>query len=515
MDITLRAAGANATGTSSVTCNQPTGTLADDVLIAFIVDHSVTDGQSAAPTGWQARGYTRNVGGRRFQVFTAVVGKNSLTGTSWTFSGLTTRSQGMIIGYYNANTTGYGGFDTSISVRDNASGIYGTLGITTATDGAMIVAAFCSYVAATTYAWTSEHCDTIGNLAERFDNKNSTYCSLAVADLLLATAGPTGESGATPTTGQNNGGILLALKPGATVYDETGKLQTVLAVQGRSDAQGMSETAKVQNILTAQGRSDMQSMLETAKMQVVLVAQGESDGFLFNETGLAQIILAVQGRSDQVIASETGKLAVVLAAQGKTDLMQMIESARLQVILAAQGRQDAAINQETAKTEIILAVQGEADGLLYTETGLIQAILALQGKTDHQIIGELAKLAVVLVAQGNQDVMTLPELGKEEVILAIMGHQDTQNMLELESDQIILAAQGVSDILTLAELAKEQVILATQGRSDSYTAGETGKEVVALAVLGEFDSLIPHGGGNALYSGGFASENRFNHHGYK
>lgn len=216
MTITLRGVGANGTGTSSVSVAAPTGgsaPQAGDVLIAFILDHSTTDGQSTAPTGWQARGYTRNAGGRRFQVFSGVFGQNSLAGTSWSFTGLTTRSQGMCIVYYGANKTGYGGLDTSVSVRDNASGTYGTLSITTITDGAMILAAFGSYVAASTYSWTNENCATIGALTEEFDNKNSTYCSIAVADKLLATAGPTGASTATPTSGQNNGGILLALKP--------------------------------------------------------------------------------------------------------------------------------------------------------------------------------------------------------------------------------------------------------------------------------------------------------------
>lgn len=213
LTITLRAAGANATGTTSVVTSQPTGTQTNDVLIAFIVDHATYNGQSVCPTGWQPRGYTRNSAGRRFQIFSAVKGANGLTGTSWTWSGLTTRSQGVIIGYYNVDTTGYGALDTNVSVRDNASGTYGTTGITTVTNGDMIVAAFGSYVAASTYTWANESCATIGTLTERFDNKNSTYCSIAIADKLMATAGATGNSTATPTSGQNNGGILLALKP--------------------------------------------------------------------------------------------------------------------------------------------------------------------------------------------------------------------------------------------------------------------------------------------------------------
>ena len=211
--VTLRAAGASATGTTTVTCNQPTGTAANDVLIAFIFDRSTTNAQSAAPTGWQARGYAWT-SGRRFQVFTAVVGKNSLTGTSWTFTGLVTRSQGMIIGYYNADTTGYGGLDTTVSTRSNASGTYGTLGITTVTNNTMIIGAF-GIIATGTTTWSAESCATIGALTEQFDAAYAGYCSIAVADKLLATAGATGASTATPSTANVNCGILLALKPTA------------------------------------------------------------------------------------------------------------------------------------------------------------------------------------------------------------------------------------------------------------------------------------------------------------
>jgi hypothetical protein len=211
--ITLRAAGANATGTTSVTCLQPNGTAANDVLVAFIIDHSTTNGQSTAPAGWLGTGYAY-ASGKRFQVFTAVVGKNSLTGSQWIFTGLTTQSQGVIIGYYNADTSGWGGLDTAVSVRNNASGTYGTTGITTVTDGDMVIAAFGSYVAANpTYNWSSESCATIGALNERFDNKNGAACSIAIADILMTTHGATGNSNATPYSGKANAGILLALKP--------------------------------------------------------------------------------------------------------------------------------------------------------------------------------------------------------------------------------------------------------------------------------------------------------------
>lgn len=211
-DITLRAAGASCNGTTSVTVTQPTGTATNDVLVAFIFDHATTNAQSAAPTGWQGQGWTylaSHVG--RLQVFMAVVGKNSLTGTSWSFTGLTTRSQGMIIGYYNVNTTGYGQLDVAVSKRSNASGTYGALSITTVTNGAMVIAGYATETAS--ISWSAESCTTLGSLDERFDFTNSTYCSIAVADKLQTSYGVVGNSTATPSSACINEGFLLALRP--------------------------------------------------------------------------------------------------------------------------------------------------------------------------------------------------------------------------------------------------------------------------------------------------------------
>ena len=211
MAITLRGVGTKVNGTFSVaSLAQPTGSTAGDVLLAFIVDHA-TSGNSAAPGGWQYRGGAAGSAGR-LQIFSAVVGANGLTGTSWTFSGLTTRSMGQIIGYYNVDQTGYGGLDVAISARINAASVTGTPGISTATNGAMVVAAFCALAGGNT--WSAEACATNPTLGEEADSANSTYCSLTLADGLMATAGPTGDSSATMSgTTVANGGGLVALKP--------------------------------------------------------------------------------------------------------------------------------------------------------------------------------------------------------------------------------------------------------------------------------------------------------------
>ena len=209
--ITFRAVGTNATGSStSLTMTAPSGAVTNDVLIAFIADHSTTGGQSTAPTGWQGRGYAYS-SGKRFQVFTAVVGANGLTGTSWSFTGLTSRTQGVILDYYNAGTTGYGSLDTTVSVRYNNSGTTGTTSITSTTANDMLIAAFTS--SANGCTWSNERCATAGTMTEVFDAAYSSYSSIAIAQLLWSSTGATGVSSATMNTNTTNEGILLALHP--------------------------------------------------------------------------------------------------------------------------------------------------------------------------------------------------------------------------------------------------------------------------------------------------------------
>lgn len=187
-------------------------------------------------------------------------------------------------------------------------------------------------------------------------------------------------------------------------YDETGKLQTILAVQARSDAQTMSEAARMQTVLVAQGRLDALSMLETDKTQTILAVQGELDGFLFNETGLTQIILALQGKSEQVILSEIGKLDLVLAVQGRSDTQSMIETGKAQVILAAQGRQDAMTLPELGREQVILVLQGRSDILVMDEAALQETIIVAQAETDGYFMGETGREEIILVVQSETDV---------------------------------------------------------------------------------------------------------------
>jgi hypothetical protein len=203
--LTLRAAGASASGTTSVTVAQPTGTLDDDILVAFIVDRA-TSGSSTAPTGWTRQGGAAGTGGR-FQVFTAVKGRNGATATSWAFAGLTTRAQGRMIGYRNGNP--FNPLNGTPTARINASGTTGTTALTTSVNLGMIIAGFASL--ANGSLWSAEAVASGPTLTERADSANSTFLSLAIADGTQTTAGSTGASSATMATAGANAAILVGL----------------------------------------------------------------------------------------------------------------------------------------------------------------------------------------------------------------------------------------------------------------------------------------------------------------
>jgi len=196
---------------------------------------------------------------------------------------------------------------------------------------------------------------------------------------------------------------------GTSPYDETARLQVILAAQGITTAIFRSETARLQVVLAAQGISAIQAMVDTAKLQVVLAAQGESDSSPCLELAKEQIILAAQGITTAIFRSETARLQVVLATQGEADIQTMVDLAKLQVVLATQGISTAMLMPELAKLQVILTAQGIAAILTIVDTAKLQVILAAQGEADSFYMGELGKLQVILAQIG---ISTVWNLGK-------------------------------------------------------------------------------------------------------
>ncbi len=224
MAITFRAAGTVGTAaTTSVSLSQPTGTTTGDLLLAFVIDHA-TSGSSAAPTGWTGQGVAAGTGGR-FQVFSAIVGSGGLTGTSWSFTGLTSQVEGCITGWFNTDLNVP--MDVTVSGRVNARGTTGTTSITPVSANNMVVGGFAALAVNSTL--TSPTTATLGSLSNSAVNSSySTFSTLSVAYVPQAVAGSTGASSVTMSTGGNNAALLLSIKP-LTAVDLIGSYVSLAA----------------------------------------------------------------------------------------------------------------------------------------------------------------------------------------------------------------------------------------------------------------------------------------------
>ena len=209
MAITFRAAGTVGTAaTTSVSLSQPTGTTTGDLLLAFVIDHA-TRFTPTPPTGWTSQGGAAGTGGR-FQVFSAIVGSGGLTGTSWSFTGLTSPVEGCITGWFNTDLNVP--MDVTVSGRVNASGTTGTTSITPVSANNMVVGGFAALAANSTL--TSPTTATLGSLSNSAVNSSySTFSTLSVAYVPQAVAGSTGASSVTMGTAGANAALLLSIKP--------------------------------------------------------------------------------------------------------------------------------------------------------------------------------------------------------------------------------------------------------------------------------------------------------------
>jgi hypothetical protein len=211
MSIAFRAAGTVTTGTTAITSMpEPSGTATGDCLVALILDHATT-GTTTAPTGWTRQGGAAGTGGR-FQVFTAIVGQGGLTGTTWTWSSLTTTCEGVILGFTGVDPANPIDSVTP-SARVNASGTKGTTAITPNTANDMIIAAFAALASGSTLATPTLTDPASGSLALAVNQSNSTHSTLAAWYGLQTTASTTGASGITMGTAGINAAITLALRP--------------------------------------------------------------------------------------------------------------------------------------------------------------------------------------------------------------------------------------------------------------------------------------------------------------
>jgi hypothetical protein len=207
-----------ATGTTSVSVYPPSGTATNDLLLAFITDHSTTTTASTAPTGWLNIGVAGNSSGYRFQVFACTFGgtypgaSGTCSGTSWSFSGLTTRAGGAMIGFYGEELLNKA-VSVSVVTANNASGTTGAGSLTPRWATSMIVAGLTAFSSAST--WSSEKVATNPSASLTCPINawaNSTYLDITVCyGAQTGAVSATGALTATMGTAGQNGALLLAI----------------------------------------------------------------------------------------------------------------------------------------------------------------------------------------------------------------------------------------------------------------------------------------------------------------
>ncbi|MEI8032789.1 MAG: hypothetical protein WCH05_05555 [Chlorobiaceae bacterium] len=206
MAISYRAT-STASGTNSASLSAPTGSVTGDILIAFKIDRA-TSGTTTAPTGWTRINSASGTSGRG-EIFWALYNSSTNAGP-WSFTG-TTRTQVTAIGHAGVDTTTP--LDVTPSIRRNASGTYGTTGITPVTANNVLLAMFGTPIG--NYTWSLEATANIAaaNWTERVDSAYSTYTEIAISTYTQPTAAATGDSTATPSTAGINIGAIVSLRP--------------------------------------------------------------------------------------------------------------------------------------------------------------------------------------------------------------------------------------------------------------------------------------------------------------
>ena len=367
MAITLRAAGTVATGTTSVAVSRPTGTSTGDLLVAYILDHA-TSGSTTAPTGWTRQGGVAGTGGR-FQVFTAIVGSGGLTGTSWTWSSLTTRSEGVIVGFIGVDSGVP--LDVAVSARLNASGTVGTTSITPVSANNMVVSAYAALASGSTL--TSPTLATGPTIAQAVYGANSTFCAIEVANGVQSVAGATGVSSITMGTAGANAAILLSLKPAAKVTLTGATSSSAAGTVTKSADGGVSLSgALISGVLGV--------LVASAAASVTLsgAASSSSSGFL-TASGLASV---------SVTGATSAALPGINSASG---------DAEAQVSGSSNASFPGNVVSQGDSSQTITGVSGQADSGLVAATGFsgVSANVDVSGSSSTAFAG-----VVVLSADG-------------------------------------------------------------------------------------------------------------------
>src|ERR1035437_1729405 len=211
--IALRGTATTATSTTTtLTINKPTGVVAGDILIVAITKLNSTN-TITPPTGWTSIDGRSLAGStpRYGAVFYKIAG--SAEGTNYAFSlgSGTSNSSGAIVAFSGVNnTTPFDVTNGIIYVQGSQTEVDATSITTVTANAAVIMLGMAANSSPTWSGWTTTSPGVLTQIAS-IQSTNTTTTGIGWA--IKLTAGSTGIGKATLSSGERNGGILIALKP--------------------------------------------------------------------------------------------------------------------------------------------------------------------------------------------------------------------------------------------------------------------------------------------------------------
>ncbi|MHA2642846.1 MAG: hypothetical protein V2G41_09385 [bacterium JZ-2024 1] len=292
---------------------------------------------------------------------------------------------------------------------------------------------------------------------------------------------------------------------GVQTYDESGKQQTILAVQSRTDTAINGEAGKSQTILCASAGSAVAVFSESGLLSPVRCLQSATDVLPFNETGRAQVVIGQQSQSDTALWVETGREVVVKAITVENDALVCAESGKMQIcrglqsetewlvfpesrgqtilVLQSVGQQAQAM-QETGRIATARAMQAETDVALFVEGDKSAIVRALQARTEWAVFPETGRLGLVIVSTTRTpEFLGLGESGRLQTAKAFQSSSQTMIAYEGAKQSVIRALQAKTDAAIFQESGRNQVIIVGQAGFDAPAWGEAGKLALLLVAV--------------------------------
>lgn len=395
MAIAFVAASSTQTSSATATLSVPSGTQADDVLIALLWARGDNSQTITPPAGWTAVTALLRTGNNtatdaNHQVFVRVAGGSEPGSYTWTLGSSMQWSGGMVA---------YRGVDTAAPIDNSSTQIVATSAtitapsLTTLTNGAQLVYAIGVNSGSTSITAPSGY-------SERF--QVTTNLRSAVADHAQATAGASGTVAATLSASRSAIAVLFALRPAGA--ERTASLTQTQAAQGLSSGAAAAIAAAVtqtqaSQALTSQAIAALAADLATSQDPQALTSQAAA----------ASVASLTRSQDAQALTSQAAVAiaAAVSISQAPQVLSSGATAARAATVIVSQDAQT--LNSGATAALAAGLTQPQASQTLSSGATAARAA-SLTRSQDAQVLSGQATAALAAGLARSQDAQTLHAL---------------------------------------------------------------------------------------------------------